>query len=146
MSDDYASWEEACRVIRKQNEKLLKKFEDWLREKKLSKSTIKKHLSNIDFYINEYLLYEDATPAEEGADEIGMFLGDWFVRKAMWSSQAAIKENISSLKKFYTFMNEFGLTSKDDLDEMKDIIKESKDEWLENMRRYDEAMENEEWW
>ena len=32
-----------------------------------------------------------------------MFLGFWFIRKAMWASQSSIKGNATSLKKLYTF-------------------------------------------
>jgi hypothetical protein len=38
-----------------------------------------------------------------------MFLGYWFIKKAMWAKQSAIKSNAASLKKFYTFMHEKGL-------------------------------------
>jgi hypothetical protein len=47
---------------------------------------------------NDYLLYEDALEAKDGVDAVSWFLGDWFIRKAMWSSQASIKENAASLK------------------------------------------------
>jgi len=56
------------------------------RQKILSKKTIDKHVSNVDFYINDFLLYEDAIEAADGVSSMGMFLGYWFIRKAMWSS------------------------------------------------------------
>lgn len=55
---------------------------------------------NVDFYINTYLLYEDAIPANEGAGHISMFFGDGFPRKAMWAGRSSIKANAASLKKF----------------------------------------------
>ncbi|MCC6124227.1 MAG: hypothetical protein IT426_04650 [Pirellulales bacterium] len=54
----------------------------------------------MDFYINTYLLYEDAIPANEGAGHISMFFGDGFPRKAMWAGRSSIKANAASLKKF----------------------------------------------
>ncbi len=32
-----------------------------------------------------------------------LFLGYWFIKKAMWSSPVQIKSNAASLKKFFTF-------------------------------------------
>ena len=43
--------------------------------------------------MNEYLLYEDATEAKDGVDDVGMFIGYWFIRKAMWASESSIKGN-----------------------------------------------------
>jgi hypothetical protein len=74
----------------------------WLKSSGLTENTINNHLSNIDFFVNEYLLYEDATEAKDGVGFVGMFLGYWFIRKAMWSSQRSIKRNATSLKRFFT--------------------------------------------
>ncbi len=134
--DDYEKYEKECKKIRKANEHLLNEFEDWLKSSGLSEKTINKHDSNIDFYINEYLLYEDATEAIDGAHAIGMFLGYWFIRKAMWASQSSIKSNATSLKKFYTFMYEKGLIDKEDLIDLKQTIKEDMPEWLATLARY----------
>ena len=137
MSDDYAEYEKECKRIRKENEKLLQNFSNWLSEKNLSKSTIKKHYNNVDFYVNEYLLYEDATEAKEGVHSIGMFLGYWFIRKAMWASESSIKGNAASLKKFYQFLHEKEKVDKESFNDMKERIKEEMPDWLATVRRYD---------
>ncbi len=123
MSDDLDKWERKCARIRKENDKILDKFGVWLYKKKLSDKTIRKHVGNIDFYINNFLLYDDAVKAKDGAFEVGMFLGYWFIRKVAWATPGQIKGNAASLKKFYTFMREQGLVKKEDLDELKEIIK-----------------------
>jgi site-specific recombinase XerD len=56
----------------------------------------------------------------------------------MWASQSSIKENASSLKKFYQYMLEKGFTEQQDLDELKLTIKEEMPEWLATVRRYDD--------
>lgn len=137
-ADDYARYERECKRIRQENAKLLDDFADWLAAKGLSEGTIDKHCVNMGFYLNHFLLYEDAVPAGEGAPEVGMFLGDWFIRKAMWSSQASIKSNAASLKKFYTFMGDKGKVTQEDLDFLKLEIKEQMPEWLATMARYDD--------
>ena len=138
MSIDYEKYEKDCEKIRKSNKKLLSQFEDWLVKKKLGQKTIDKHLQNIDFYINEYLLYEDANKPEEGVSSINMFLGYWFIKKAMWASESSIKSNASSLKKFYTFMKEIGRIDEDELEDLMITIKEDMSEWINTLRRYDD--------
>ena len=136
--DSYEQYEKECKRIRKDNEEILADFEKWLSDKKLSKNTIKNHYSNVDFYINDFLLYEDAIEAAGGTRKIGMFLGYWFIRKAMWANKAAIKENAASLKKFYQFMLEGGKITKESFEDLKETIKEEMPEWLATMERYDD--------
>ena len=135
--DDYEKYEEDCIKIRNSNADLLNEFEVWLKSSGLTKKTINSHCSNIDFYINEFLLYEGATEAKEGVDEVNMFLGYWFIKKAMWASQTSIKSNATSLKKFYTFMEQKKLIDKEDLNNLKRTIKEGMPEWLDTLGRYD---------
>jgi hypothetical protein len=74
----------------------------------------------------------------EGIDRVDYFLGDWFIRKAMWSSVSAIKENITSLKHFYTFLNSIDEIDSVQLTELKECIKENKNDWFEASQRYDD--------
>ncbi|MFH1323435.1 MAG: recombinase [Methanobacteriota archaeon] len=134
----YEQYEKDCKRIRKENGNLLKDFKKWLSDKKLSEKTIYKHVSNVDFYIDDFLLYEDAMEAADGVSYIGMFLGYWFIRKAMWASKAAIKENAASLKKFYEFMLERKKISKESFEHLKERIKEDMPEWTATMERYDD--------
>jgi site-specific recombinase XerD len=138
MTDDYEKYERACQAIRNDNAALLEAFAGWLRAKGLSEATIRRHCDNIDFYVNEFLLYEEATPAAAGVFEAGWFLGFWFIRKAMWASQTSIRSNAASLKKFYQFMFERDQIDREALDELKTRMKEDLPEWLETMRRYDD--------
>jgi site-specific recombinase XerD len=138
MLDDYEQYEKACEEIRQSNALLLEEFGQWLQQSNLKPNTIKKHTQNIDFYINEFLLYDDATTPEQGIDEVSMFLGYWFIKKAMWASAASIKSNAASLKKFYKFLHEKGLVSKENLGMLKSIIKEEMPDWLATLNRYDD--------
>jgi site-specific recombinase XerD len=143
--DDYEKYEAECKTIREANKLLLRDFEAWLKSSGLSKKVIENHLLNIDFYVNEYLAYEEATEAKDGVDTVDMFLGYWFIKKAMWASQASIKGNAASLKKFYAFMYEKGLIDKDDLDDLKETIKEGMPEWLATLKRYDDPSVDDVW-
>jgi hypothetical protein len=138
IMDEYEKYERECKKIREENQIILKRFKTWLQESGLSDKTIRKHLENVQFYINEFLLYEDAVKAKDGAHQIGFYLGYWFIKKAMWSSTAQIKASATSLKKFYTFMREQGKINREDLDFMKERIKKEMPEWIATMRRYDD--------
>lgn len=143
--NDYEKYENECKKIRKANKQLLNKFELSLKSSGLSENTTNNHVSNIDFYVNEYLLYEDATEARDGVEAVGMFLGYWFIKKAMWASQSSIKGNATSLKKFYSFLYGKGLIEKDDLDDLKEAIKEGMPEWLATLDRYDDPSVEDVW-
>lgn len=138
-SDEYKKYERACAKIKEENAKLLADFQQWLTEKGLAPKTIKDHAQNVDFYINIFLLYEDAIPAKDGAGHISMFLGDWFVRKALWASATSIRESAASLKKFYTFTREKGKIDADELQELKETIKEEMADWLSNLEDSDNS-------
>ena len=137
MMDDYKQYEIECEKIRESNKKLLEDFANWLRKSNLADTTIRRHVENIDFYINEYLLYEDAIEPQAGVFSVSMFLGYWFIRKAMWASKTSIKSNAASLKKFYTYLTERGLVDKE-LVSLKETIKEEMPEWLATLDRYDD--------
>ena len=108
------------------------------REKQLTAKTVRKHVSNIDFYLNDYLTYYDEIiKMENGTQYTGSFLGDWFIRKAMWASKSFIKEMASSLKKFYEYMSALGFVKVSDYQEMCYEINDNMDLYLENLEDYD---------
>jgi len=127
---EYEDYERQVQEIRAQNESVLQDFEAWLAQKGLAPKTIRQHYSNIDFYINHFLVYEMPKLPAEGVDEVSYFLGYWFIRKAMWSSAYSIKSNVASLKKFYGFLQERGEVSAEEVQELKETIKEELPDWL----------------
>ena len=121
------------------NKKHLEVFEKWLRDNRLAAKTIDNHITNVDFYINAFLCGYFEKDVTQGCSELDRFLGDWFIRKAMWSSCAYIKGNAASLKKFYACMLESGVVEQKVYDELCKIIKVNMPTWLDEMKRY-EAM------
>ena len=138
MSQDYDEYERKCNRIRKENEKLLNDFAQWLAQTNLKDKTIQNHIQNVDVYLNDFLLYEDTVEAKDGWEDIDMFLGYWFIKKCLWASSAQIKASAASLKKFYTFIHQKGLLNQEDLQEFKEMIKEGMPEWIATMERYDD--------
>lgn len=129
--DDYDVYERECERIRAQNKGFLEMFENDMRAHGLAESTIRRHLDNVDFYINEYLLYYDAHEVEFGCYDVAGFLGDFFIRKCMWSTPSTIKTNATSIKKFYKFMLSNGFISAEAYGELVNDIKENIADWQE---------------
>lgn len=136
--DEYEKYLAACEKIKKDNSLLLAEFSRRMQSEGLSAQTIEKHLSNLDFYLNHFLLYEAPLKAQEGIAKVDEFLGYWFIRKALWASKTAIKDYIAGLKRFYTFLNEKGLVSAEALGELKATMRENREEWLDSIGRFDE--------
>ena len=135
---DIEEYEKRREIIRVNNKKLLQEFEAWLKKQGLSQRTIDKHSGNVDFFVNHYLLYSEEINPEDGFDLIGDFLGYWYIKKAMWANASNIKENATSLKKFYAFMLENGKIEQQDFDALKEEIKNELPEWVATVKRYDD--------
>src|SRR6056297_1579088 len=103
---EYEEYLKKCKKIRKENEVLLNEFAELLRSKGLSEKTVKKHKSNLDFYINEYLLLREPKKPETGVSgfDVDDFLGYYLIKKCMWGGKHTIKDYCAGLKKFYKFM------------------------------------------
>ena len=124
-------WEAQVESVQQANNILLEEFRQRLVADKLSPKTITSHTENMRFFVNDFLLYNDIIMPQDGCEHISMFIGDFFLRKALWASPDSVKKYISSFKKFYTFMVETGRTTVSQLEAMKLTIKEEKEEWIE---------------
>ena len=135
MPDD-TEFQPSTEQIEKDNAKLLAAFEQWLIDADLSDATIGRHVTNISFFLEHFLQYYEPVDARAGADHVPEFLGDWFIRKAMWSSEASIKGNAASLKKFYTFLAERDEIDRQVVKNLNQTIKAGMPVWLNSMREY----------
>lgn len=131
------NYEDEVKKNSKRNEKFLKGFEEWLNGKNLSDKTIKKHVSNVDLYINDYLTYYEVKEAEKGVRDVTSFLGGWFIEKCLWASKTSIKDTAASLKKFYNYMNENGYVSDKDYKYLCEDIKDSMEDILDDLEAFD---------
>lgn len=136
--DDYEVYEKECQKIRETNEELLELFENDMTKKGLSQKTINRHVSNVDYYINEYMLREDATPMEKGVGMLDMYLGYFFIRKCIWSTPNSIKGTAASIKKFYKCMLEHGKIEKEGYEYLCSVIKENMEEWRSTCTIYND--------
>jgi hypothetical protein len=137
--NDLETYKARCREIRKVNEKLIFNFEKWLRKKEIKEDSIRSHSENVSFFINQYLLNEETIEAKDGPARINIYLGGWFIERALWACSSQIKMNAASIKKFYTFLHEKKIISTEALDNLIITIKEEMPLWLETMGRFDKA-------
>jgi len=91
--------------------------------KGLKSTTISRHLDNVDFYINMYLLREDAHDFTQWAWMIDGYLGYFFIRKCMWSTPGNIKSTVASIKKFYRCMLKHEMIQEVDYEYLCETIK-----------------------
>ena len=131
---------------RKRNDNFLNEFEKYLKKNKLSDKTIRNHVSNVDLYINEFLNYYDVTKMEDGMFEIGMFLGDWYVRKCLWSTSSNLKTTAASIKKFYKCMSETCYVDSNEYKKFCSFVKEGMDDWISEMDDYNNFDEDDIFW
>ena len=137
----YENYCKACDEIRKKNDEYLALFEQDLVSEGLKESTIRRHLSNIDFYINNYLLHEEPCTMEYGTGLIDSFLGDFFIRKCMWSTPGNIKSTAASIKKFYKYMLNRGIVKKEDYEFLCSEIKSRMEIWQADCAAYNDPDE-----
>ena len=133
---DWEEYEKNCDEIRKQNKRYLDIFAEDI--KGLSPKAIRTHLDNVDFYINEYLLREDALSMEQGVTHIDSYLGYFFIRKCMWSTPSTIKSTAASVKKFYKSMMEHGFIKDKHYDYLCTVIKENMELWQEDCAAFND--------
>ena len=110
--DEYEIYDRECKKIKAKNKKLIKIFKDEMAENNLPKKTIKDQASDVDFFLNEFLLREDPIPMEEGASNLNGFFS-YVIRKCMWSTPENIETMADSLKKFYKCMMDHGEVDED---------------------------------
>lgn len=135
-------WDKNREWLVENNEKLLGALKEYMiSEKGISEKTAKRHIENLDFYLNVYLAdYAQVSPVNSG-DSVWNFLGDFFVRKNLSSSHTSLKQNGSALKKMYQFLYEADEISKIDLTNIHEFIRlgiQEGDEYLSSIMNDDD--------
>ena len=136
----YKEYEQKCDEIRMRNAAYLDEFREDLLNAGLKEKTVNRHCQNADFYINTYLLREEPLEMICGTYcfKIEDFLGDFFIRKCMWSSPGTIKSTAASIKKFYSSMLKRGNIDESDYGELIETIKDNIDRWLKDCESHND--------
>jgi site-specific recombinase XerD len=133
MSDlEDREFDEQVTQIQKYNQPILAGFKAWLEKSNLSTKTIKEHITNIEFFA-DYLVYYEPLKKLDEADkqDVYSFLMDWYPRKALWACEINTKSYMTSFRKFFSYMVETKKINPDIAVEVKDTLKEYKEEFLE---------------
>jgi len=117
--------------IRVYNQPILDEFRIWLEKSGLVQKTVKNHVENIDFFAEYLVYYQPLSKLDEAENgDVYSFLSDWFPRKAMWASESSIRSNMASFRKYFKFLRESGRIEKEVEDDVRETLKEKKDEFL----------------
>ena len=108
----------------------------------LSERTVQSHVENVQFFADHYLTYSEPLRRVDEADvsDVGLFLSDWFLRKAMWSSPSAVRSNIASFKKFFQWMGQQGHMDAEAVAEILLDLKENRAEYIEDAEAYEDGL------
>jgi site-specific recombinase XerD len=134
--DDY---DQQVAAIHAYNAPFYEQFATWLAASGLSERTIQTHVENVQFFADKFLTYYEPLRRVDEADvsDVGPFLSDWFLRKAMWSSPNAVRSNIASFKKFFRWMGQQGHMDAGTVAEILLDLKENRDEYIEDAEAYE---------
>ena len=135
---EYDDYKRECKLREQENDRFLDEFEADLTASGLKRNTIDKHIDNVAFYLNTFLVREAPLDMRAGCYMVGDFLGNFFIRKCMWSTPNTIKSNAASFKKFYKSMLAHGHILQVDLDWLLCIIKDDLDYWCELCEEFDD--------
>jgi len=78
-----------------------------------------------------FLLRSEPLEMEQGCFMADEFLGDFFIRKCMWSTPGSIRSSAASFKKFYKCMLERGAEEKESYDFLIETIART---WISGRR------------
>jgi len=136
----YEEYEQKCDEIRRKNAVYLDEFKEDLINAGLKEKTINRHYWNVDFYINTYLLWEEPLDMTCGTKsfKIDDFLGNFFIRRCMWSTPDTIKSTAASIKKFYSSMLQRRHINESNYRELIETIKDNMVYWLEDCEAYND--------
>lgn len=137
----FEEYEKLCQEQQEKNDYYLEIFRNDLINEGLTKKTIIKHMDNVNFYINTYLLRETPLDMKEGCgSRINTFFGYFFIHKCMWSTPGTIKTTAAGIKKFYKCMANHEYITKSEYEYLADEIKENMQSWqsdCEQINNYD---------
>jgi len=142
---EYVDYEEKLKIQQEKNKKHMKEFEEYLIAQGLSPKTIRNHMGNVDTYLDYFLSYYEIHEMKDGCYMINDYLGDFFIRKCMWSTAYTTKQTAASIKKFYGCMKELGHISSEAYDFLCRTIKDNMEIWIDEVEDYNSFDDDDEY-
>lgn len=123
MSKENTDYKNQFKVICKQNASYLHLFESDLQG--LAPKTIKRHLQNVDFFLNTYLVFDESNPLtmEEGITAIDDFLG-YFLEFKTFFTDSTKHSFVTSLRKFYKSMAAHGKITQEQYEDVVESLRD----------------------
>lgn len=117
-------------ILLQQNSSYLHLFESDLAG--LAPKTIKRHLQNVDFFLNTYLVFDESNPLtmEEGVTAIDDFLGYFLEFKAFFTDSSK-RSFVTSLRKFYKSMLAHGKITPEQYEDVTESLRDGGVEYKE---------------
>lgn len=115
----------------------LKEFKRSLDNAGLSPRTVRAHVKNVGFFIDEYLTQRRLSP-EEGLDEVEHYLGDWLVNEDEYTSKTFLRDSAASLNKFYQYLASNGRVSHVRQREVQQSVRAHLSGWVAALEAHDQ--------
>ncbi len=133
-------------IVHEENQKYMDIFENYMKKERLSKRTIRKHMSNIDMFLEYYLTYDMPNHMSWGCYDVNAYFDDFIIRKTSYSTLEDVRSIISTLNKFYKLMYELRYITVEDYMEYLNVVKDRKRYWEMVMYKAKIKPYKDEWW
>lgn len=121
------------------NQKLLTKFESYLKSMNFSEGIISKMVFDATFYTYIYLTKDRIIPAVEGYKEIKKF-PEFFLKEATWSLLSDLQAGMNSVKLFYECLYKLKYIKKEDYQEVAKFVDEDIPDFIEKYQNNDDLL------
>jgi len=138
-----SDYDEQVKRIRAYNAPIIASFRTWLQQSSLSPKTINNHVLNIEFF-TEYLVYYEPLKQLDQTEshDVSLFLSDWFIRKAAWSSVTSVKSFLATFKKFFSWMGDTKRMPQETVDSIRMTLKEGTEDFVAAVKDYWNEIDN----
>lgn len=135
--DNEEDYEVAQERLQKENEQILADFINvTVGEQKKGKHKMNQAAEHLRFFANEYLADYQNSNLLEGLECFSFFIGDWFIRKCMWSDEKSVRENLNAFRLFLAYLKGTQLVSAERVLSMEGILKEGNECYLLRAKYY----------
>ncbi len=121
------------------NQKLLTKFESYLKSMNFPEGSISKIVFDATFYTYIYLTKDRIIPAIEGYKEIKKF-PEFFLKEATWSLLSDLQAGMNSVKLFYECLYKLEYIKKKDYQEVAKFVDEDIPDFIEKYQNNDDLL------
>ena len=118
--------------IRKENEKYLAVFQEYLESYGMSRSLMDQHIANMDRYLNDYLADTLNREMRHSVRDLEPYIKNVYSELEN-TNEETLEKLIKSLNFFYRCMHEKGYMSSQMYALYEWLVKENKKEWIEKM-------------